>query len=1146
MRRSESPFRSAALPTLFLLTAAMVLAPACEDAERLTAGQAPPRLEPRPKGATEKPAPAPAGPWKPDIKAASPAARVAMGAFEIEPGFTPRLVAAEPMLANPVGMEVDHLGRIYVAECHRRNAGGCADNRDHPYWVDDDIAARTVEDRRAFVLKHHPEYAEEWTRGSEIVRMLVDENGDGEMDRSTIFADCFDDLLDGTGADCFFHEGKVWFACIPNMWTLEDTDGDGRADRNERLFEGFGVRYALRGHDLHGMVRGPDGRIYFSIGDRGYHVVTKEGKVLADPSSGAVFRCEPDGRNLEVFATGLRNPQDLAFDDLGHLITGDNNSDSDDKARIVYVVEGGITGWRMNFQSKSRRGPWVREGWWKTRHEGQAAFLIPPLAHLGNGPSGLIHVPGTGFPAADAGRFLLCDFTGSRKHSGIRTFKLAPDGAGLAMVEDGWFLKGLLATDVVVGADDEIYVCDWVSGWDGPGRGRVYAFRNEEALALPAAREAVELLRRGHLRGLPSERLATLLGHADQRVRLQAQYALADDAPDGRARLEAVARDGHAPRLARIHALWGLGQIGRREADVAATLAPLLDSADNEIRTQTARVLADVPAGATLPRLVELLGDESPRVRYFAALALGKHAHAPAFDALLAVARENDDRDLYLRHAVVMGLAGIGDGDRLAASAVIGDPSPAVRLVALLALRRLADGRVAAFLDDADPALVVEAARAIHDVPIPERYPDLAGRLATGARFGEPFLRRAISAHDLMSRPADAVALAAFAADAANDLAMRREALEALSDWTENPPNDRVLKDHRPRPPRGQEALAAALAPRIDGLLADGDEALRVTASVAAARAGLASVAPTLAAWCADGKSPAGLVVAGLEALDRLDADRFRSAAAAALRSPHARARGRAAALLARRDPAFALPLLEEALARDVVEECQLVLATLGDMACPEADAVLAREAARLGDGALRPEVALDLVEALEKRAEGGASALGDALAAWRRTRADRENFGDFALALAGGDAADGKKVFESGEADCRRCHSVTPPERPMAGPSLHDVGAQRGRSYLLEALVAPNRSIHPDFRQIMIETADDRVLVGRLVREDAKGVEIEINHDDKRFERITLGPEQIRSRQSAKSPMPEDIATKLGPRRIRDLVAYLATLGAK
>src|SRR5207302_9734675 len=134
----------------------------------------------------------------------------------------------------------------------------------------------------------------------------------------------------------------------------------------------------------------------------------------------------------------------------------------------------------------------------------------------------------------------------------------------------------------------------------------------------------------------------------------------------------------------------------------------LLTDSDPQIRAQSARVLGDCGFAAAFDGLLKLLRDDSARVRFFAAISLGKLQRPETLPALYALLRDNADRDPYLRHAAVMALTRIGDVDRLLAQAK--DESRSVRMGILLALRRLQRAEITTFLQDRDPALVLEAA----------------------------------------------------------------------------------------------------------------------------------------------------------------------------------------------------------------------------------------------------------------------------------------------------------------------------------------------------------------------------------------------------------------------------------------------------
>ena len=302
------------------------------------------------------------------------------------------------------------------------------------------------------------------------------------------------------------------------------------------MHDGYGIHVGFLGHDLHGLLFGPDGKLYFSIGDRGFNVKTRDGHSLAVPDTGSVLRCNPDGTGLEVFATGLRNPQELAFDQYGNLFTGDNNSDSGDRARWVYVVEGGDSGWRIGYQFMERpvsRGPWNEERLWYPAFTGQAAYIVPPIANLGDGPSGLTFEPGTSqLPAQFKNHFFLVDFRGSSGQSGIRSFALEPKGASFRLIDSERFIWSVLATDVDFGPDGALYFSDWVEGWDKPNKGRIYRVA-DPAMRNQAQVKEVKAIFAGGLANRSLESVAGLLAHPNMRVRQQAQFELAGAARRG-------------------------------------------------------------------------------------------------------------------------------------------------------------------------------------------------------------------------------------------------------------------------------------------------------------------------------------------------------------------------------------------------------------------------------------------------------------------------------------------------------------------------------------------------------------------------------------------------------------------------------------
>jgi len=1007
-------------------------------------------------------------------------------------------VWAEPgMVKNPVAFTMDPHGNVYIAESDRAGQA-VTDTRqlDHLNGVEEDLLLRTVEDRRALIQKWIGQGAfadDHFTSTEDRVRLVRDTDGDGIADTSTVFAGAFNDAVDGIGAGVLWRDGAVYYTCIPHVWRLHDDNNDGVAELRESVSYGYGVRWCFYGHDLHGLTNGPDGRIYFSMGDRGFNVETAEGDTLFGPDRGGVFRCWPDGSGLELFCVGLRNPQELAFDEFGNLFTGDNNCDAGDRARVVYCMEGSDSGWRQNVQSLPSRGPWNREHMWELlgdpRDVARPAWCLPPIDHVGAGPSGLAYYPGTGENHAYDDTFLMVDFYGSG--STVHSFRASAIGAGFRLTEKGEYYRGTTVTDIMWGPDSRLYLSDWGEGWGPNDKGNMFTIANEvvhgdERGAAEIAR-VNELLGAGFADREPGE-LVELMGHDDQRVRQGAQFALAAKGNAVTAEVTQVAADNAAPLLQRVHAVWCLGQIARQTPEAAAGLIPLLSDDQEQVRIAAVRTLGDLRLGPA-EGLRALLSDQSLAVRAAAGIAIGKLGDTDSIGALLDALDANNDQDVYLRHGLAHGLALLGAPDALIDQ--VQGRGRAARLGAVVALRAIGDPGVVPFMSDPDTGVAIEAARAVYDLYLPVGMPALAERIEStipSALMIEPYLRRAIEANVFLGELDDAERLARFAANTEVPAEWRRLALERLRGWDEPLKREGVWGDWVDLPARSTDDARRAVLGSLDAIVAaaKSDAELLELAEAVGAKYRLEIDLDSALAVLTDASKGESLRIVTLEQLASLepgatvDACRAVLEAAGDVTTPGLRMRARQ--ILAGADSAAGAEAYAAALEKGELGEKQDAVRRISMLDSGAARERVDQLAAQLGSGELDAAIALEVFEAASNGRMSDPS-VAERIVSWEPERP--AGFQTALLAL-GGDVARGRDVFLHHEAaQCARCHTVRGEEAVgIAGPDLTAVGARTDRAVLVQSLVEPNAAVTPGFGTVSAMPPMSALLTPRQTRD--------------------------------------------------------------
>jgi len=1076
----------------------------------------------------------------PVVDPASDDARLAVKHFSLPAGLKASLWAAEPMLANPVAIDFDEKGRLFVSETYRYRTS-VLDIRDYMGMLELDLASRSIEDRSALIHKvFGEEQAKQFAIESERVRLIEDTDHDGVADKSTFYAEGFNSELDGIASGVLARHGKVWFTNIPSLWLLEGEPGNVK---KTELLRGFGVRFNFTGHDFHGLALGNDGKLYFSICDRGTHVPTKEGGLVAYPDEGAVYRSNLDGTELEIVHRGLRNPQELVFDEHGNLFTGDNDSDQGDQERLVYLVEGGDSGWRIGYQHApmGKGGPWMREGLWKPRFPQRPAYLLPPICNIEDGPSGLTYYPGTGLTPEYAGHFFITHFKGSIARSGIQTYTIKENGATFLPTSSQPFMGGVLPTDVTFGPDGVLYLADWVDGWPKSNKGRIWAIKpvTPDPAQLKISADLAKLLADGFTQRSQSELLG-LLSHPDRRARIEAQLELASRGTKSVGAFSTVALNKSANPLARLHAEWGLMQLGLKGANVGGVFVKLLDDLDPEVRAQAAKGLGDINAGTAQPLLVKALQDKAPRVQFFAAQSLGKLGDASSAAPLIALLRANDNKDAYLRFVASHALSQLkGADDALAAGAK--DPSAAVRLGVLLTYRYTQNPAIARFLGDADAYLVREAAEAINDAPVEPALNALAAKLQTAPPVDQALVVRAINANYRLGEGPRAQALAGYALNDKATPEMRAEALAQLGLWGKVPQRDRIVGIYRPMKSRDGGDAESALSPAVAKLL-DGSvpETVQLAALDAVKSLGLRAAAPALVAVVNNEQAAEAVRSASLKLLDDFGGDEVLKAVGAAEKSNVPALRLTALQILAHRAPDKALPLIKRFTSTGTEPEQQAAYQAMTQLQPAQSAPLLVGALDQLAAGKVLPGAQVELLNAVEQ------SSAPAVKARWEKQQATWKASGDalapYRSALAGGDPRRGaNEFFQNAVLPCARCHKVFG-EGGEAGPNLSRVGAQQPVEYLLESVVKPNAHIAKGFDIVSFTMANGETESGSIVSESP--TQIVVKRGD--GSQATLDPKQVKQRVAAPSSMPEIYAQVLTRAQLRDVVAFLHALDGR
>jgi len=348
-----------------------------------------------------------------------------------------QLVAEAPQIVTPTGLAVDRQGRVLVIESHTHFRPNGYQGPEHDRIL---LMDQFGEDGKAGRVRV-------WSEGTTHTMNLAVEPD----------------------------SGKVYVATRAEVFTLEDTDGDDKADRRTPI-----CHLETKGNYPHNGLSGfafRDGRVYFGFGENlgaDYKLIGSDGQALSGGGEGGnIYCCKLDGSRLERIATGFWNPFHVCFDSCGNLFTVDNDPDARPPCRLLHVVQNGDYGFRFRH---GRRGTNPLTAW-----NGELPGTLPMVAGTGEAPSAVVYYDRHSLPKQYQGRLLVTSWGDHR----IEAYELQ------AAINDQTFrseMRPVVVGDenfrpvgMAVAPDGSLYFSDWVDkSYQLHGKGRVWRLSAKE------------------------------------------------------------------------------------------------------------------------------------------------------------------------------------------------------------------------------------------------------------------------------------------------------------------------------------------------------------------------------------------------------------------------------------------------------------------------------------------------------------------------------------------------------------------------------------------------------------------------------------------------------------------------------------------